>query len=147
MEVKINREIREYTESMFFGLSLRQFVFSIMACGIAVIAYFILRPIVGLETTSWVCIVLAIPFAIVGFLKYNGMHAEEFIWAWIKSEILSPKVLTFGETNYYYDMLKDTISKNEKETEKEPEKEIETETKADNQKDNEGGDTDDKDAN
>ena len=147
MEVKINREIREYTESMFFGLSLRQFVFSIMACGIAVIAYFILRPIVGLETTSWVCIVLAIPFAIVGFLKYNGMHAEEFIWAWIKSEILSPKVLTFGETNYYYDMLKDTISKNEKETEKEPEKEIETEAKADNQQDNEGGDTDDKDAN
>lgn len=27
MEVKINREIRNYTESMFFGLSLRQFVF------------------------------------------------------------------------------------------------------------------------
>lgn len=30
MEVKINREIREirnYTESMFFGLSLRQFIF------------------------------------------------------------------------------------------------------------------------
>ena len=33
MEVKINREIREYTESMFFGLSMRQFVFSVMACG------------------------------------------------------------------------------------------------------------------
>ena len=27
MEVKINREIRNYTESMFFGLSMRQFVF------------------------------------------------------------------------------------------------------------------------
>lgn len=31
MEVKINREIRNYTESMFFGLSMRQFVFSILA--------------------------------------------------------------------------------------------------------------------
>ncbi len=29
MEVKINREIRNYTESMFFGLSLRQFIFSV----------------------------------------------------------------------------------------------------------------------
>ena len=29
MEVKINKEIRDYTESMFFGLSLRQFVFCI----------------------------------------------------------------------------------------------------------------------
>ena len=28
MEVKINKEIRNYTESMFFGLSMRQFIFS-----------------------------------------------------------------------------------------------------------------------
>ncbi len=28
MEVKINREIREYTEAVFFGLSLRQIIFS-----------------------------------------------------------------------------------------------------------------------
>ena len=34
MEVKINREIRNYTESMFFGLSMRQFLFSALACGI-----------------------------------------------------------------------------------------------------------------
>lgn len=28
MEIKINREIRDYTESIFFGLSARQFGFS-----------------------------------------------------------------------------------------------------------------------
>ena len=27
MEVKINKEIRDYTEAIFFGLSLRQFIF------------------------------------------------------------------------------------------------------------------------
>ena len=37
MEVKINREIRNYTESMFFGLSMRQFIFSVLACGVAVV--------------------------------------------------------------------------------------------------------------
>lgn len=36
MEVKINKEISNYTESMFFGLSLRQFIFSVPACGVAV---------------------------------------------------------------------------------------------------------------
>ena len=36
MEVKINKEIRDYTEAIFFGLSLRQFIFSVLACGIAV---------------------------------------------------------------------------------------------------------------
>lgn len=40
MEVKINREIRNYTEAMFFGLSLRQFIFSVLACGVAVGIYF-----------------------------------------------------------------------------------------------------------
>ena len=90
---------------MFFGLSLRQFFFSVLAVGIAVSTYLGLNPILGTETTSWLCIVAAFPFAAIGFLKYNGMTAEKFIWAWIKSTFLIPKVLTFGNTNYYYAML------------------------------------------
>ena len=50
MEVKINREIRNYTEAMFFGLSLRQFIFSACACVVAVGIYFLLKPYVGTET-------------------------------------------------------------------------------------------------
>ena len=45
MEVKINREIRNYTESMFFGLSLRQFIFSVLACGVAVGLYFLAQTV------------------------------------------------------------------------------------------------------
>ena len=75
MEVKINKEIRNYTESMFFGLSLRQFIFSVLACGVAVVLYFLLRPRFGTETLSWVCILGAFPFAAMGFIKYNGMTA------------------------------------------------------------------------
>ncbi len=56
MEVKINREIRNYTESMFFGLSMRQFVFSILAILVAVGLYFLLKPHFGTETVSWMCI-------------------------------------------------------------------------------------------
>ena len=105
MEVRINREIRDYTESMFFGLSLRQFSFSVLACGVAVGIYLGLNPMLGTETTSWLCIVAAFPFAVMGFLKYNGMTAEKFIAAWIKSTFMIPKVLLFGNTNYYYAML------------------------------------------
>ena len=101
MEVKINREIREYTESMFFGLSLRQFIFSVLACGVAVGVYFSLKPLLGLETTSWVCIIAAVPFAAIGFLKYNGMTAEKFIVAWFRSEFRMPKHIEFGDTNIY----------------------------------------------
>mgnify|MGYP001540758198 CR=1 FL=1 len=115
MEVKINREIRNYTESMFFGLSLRQFIFSVLACAVAVGLYFLLKPYLGTETVSWVCILGAAPFAALGFVKYNGMTAEKFIWAWIKSEFLMPKKLVFHSTNTYYELMKPTIEQKQKE--------------------------------
>lgn len=114
MEVKINMEIRNYTESMFFGLSLRQFIFSVLACGVAVGLFFLLRPYFGTETLSWVCILGALPFAIMGFVKYNGMTAEQFVWAWIKSELLMPKKLMFYPDNLYYEALKPNIETREK---------------------------------
>lgn len=115
MEVKINREIRQYTESIFFGLSMRQFLFSIFACVVAVLLYFILKPYFGLETLSWVCILGACPFAVLGFVTYNGMTADKFIVAWFKSEILTPRKLTFKATNIYYEANKRTIEKIEME--------------------------------
>ncbi len=118
MEVKINREIRDYTESMFFGLSLRQFIFSVLACGVAVGVYFLLKPTLGLETVSWVCILAAVPFAAIGFLKYNGLTAEKFLLAWFRSEILMPKHLTFGNTNLYWALLEDEKASGKKRSEK-----------------------------
>ena len=115
MEVKINREIRNYTERMFFGLSLRQFLFAIAACGVAVLMYFGLRSHFGVETLSWMCMLGAAPFAALGFIKYNGMTAEKFVWAWLKSEFLVPKKLMWNSTNIYHEALKDTLAKHEKE--------------------------------
>ena len=114
MEVKINREIRNYTASMFFGLSLSQFIFSVLACAVAVGLYFLLQQYLGTETVSWVCILGAAPFAALGFVKYNGMTAEKFIWAWIKSEFLMPKKLVFHSTNTYYELMKSTIEQKPK---------------------------------
>ena len=87
----------------------RQFIFSILACGVAVGLYFLLRPYFGVETLSWVCILGAAPFAMLGFITYHGMTAEQFIWAWLRSEMLEPKEIKFEDGNYYYAALKDVI--------------------------------------
>lgn len=115
MEVKINREIREYTEGMFFGLSMRQFIFSLLAMAVAVLLYFFLKPHVGTETVSWMCVLGAAPFAACGFIKYNGMTAEQFVWAWLRSEMIEPKQIKFEPVNIYYEALKDSIDAKEKE--------------------------------
>lgn len=114
MEVKINREIRDYTESMFFGLSLRQFLFSVCACVMAAGLYFLFAPHMGTEMVSWICVLGAAPFAVLGFVKYNGMTAEKFIWAWIKAEILVPRKLVFHSTNVYFELMKSEIVQKQK---------------------------------
>lgn len=115
MEIKINREIRDYHESMFMGLSLRQSIFSVLAIASAVGLYFWLQPVLGAEITSWVCVLSAAPFAVLGFVSYHGMPAEKFLWVWFRSEILEPKQLCFRPNNLYYELMKDTIAKHEKE--------------------------------
>ena len=112
MEVKINKDIRQYSESIFFGLSMRQFIFSILACLVAVGLYFILRPYFGIETLSWMCILGAAPFAVLGFVKYNGMTAEQFLVAWFRSKFLMPSHFVFKSDNYYEMKLRPVIEKN-----------------------------------
>lgn len=107
MEVKINKEIRQYKENIFFGLTMRQFVCSALACIVAVGIYFITKPIFNnTGTVSWLCMAGAVPFALLGFVRYNGMTAEKFFIAWVKSEILTPKRLVFKPNNLYLDMYR-----------------------------------------
>ncbi|MBP5303917.1 MAG: PrgI family protein [Clostridia bacterium] len=101
MEIKMNREIRDYSESVFFGLSLRQLFFSFIAVLVAICVYGFLKPLVGLETVSWLCILLAVPFALLGFLTYHGMKAETFLWVYLISEWVEPKWLGVKHANFW----------------------------------------------
>lgn len=102
MEIKIPREVRNYHETIFFGLSFRQFICSAIAIGVAVFAYFSLKDILGNEGVSWVCILTAVPIASLGFITYHGMTFEHFILTFIKSEFLMPKELIFKSDNDLY---------------------------------------------
>lgn len=102
MEIKINKEIRRYQENLFFGLSMRQFICSLLAVGLAVGVYFLLKGPLGDETVSWVCILAAAPVAAMGFFQYNGLTLERFVWAWFKSEFLCAGPRKFAAENYYF---------------------------------------------
>ena len=122
MEIKIPREVRKYQESIFFGLSLRQFLCSVIAIGISVFAYFSLHKYLGTEGVTWICIFVAFPVASLGFISYHGMTLEHFIWAYIKSEWLMPKKLIFFADNYMYmsySFVEQTNAKERKKNKKE----------------------------
>lgn len=108
MEIKINKEIRRYQENIFFGLSTRQFICSILALGMAVGVYFLLKGPLGEETVSWLCILAAVPVAAIGFFQYNSLTLEQFLLAWFKSEFLYAVPRKFAAENYYLLAIQDT---------------------------------------
>ena len=110
LEVRINKEVRDYQESLFFGLTLRQFIFALLAVAVAVGIYFGLRPVLGSEV-GWVCILAAFPFALGGFFQYNGMTLERFLLAYIRSEFLFPRRLVFRSDNIYAKALENSTIK------------------------------------
>ena len=109
MEVKMNKEIRDYQESMFFGLNFRQCAFSVLALLTAVGIYFGTRSLPVEEIRGWLCMLGAAPFAACGFFKYHGMTAEQFLWAFVKSEFLYPKRLSYQPENLYYACMEESI--------------------------------------
>ena len=107
MEIKINKEISDYHESLFFGLSMRQFGCSVAALAAAVGTYFGLRGVFGKETVSWLCIVCAVPIAAAGFFRYNGMNLEEFLIAWYNCEFRYAGVRKWESENILESMVKE----------------------------------------
>lgn len=101
LEIKIPKEVRQHKETIFFGLSARQFVCTVLAVGVAVGVYFLLKNLIGQENASWACIVAAAPVAVTGFFHYNGLTFEQFLWAYIKSQFLCAGPRTFQSENIY----------------------------------------------
>ena len=111
LEVRINKEVRDYQESLFFGLTLRQFIFALLAVAVAVGVYFGLRPVMGEGEIGWLCVLAAFPFALGGFFQYNGMTLEQFLLAFVRSEFLCPRRLVFRSENLHAKALEHSTIK------------------------------------
>lgn len=68
-----------------------------------------------MEITSWLCILSAIPFAGLGFIRYQGMNAEQILVVAIHSLILTHRELSFQTKNIYYQILKPVFERHIKE--------------------------------
>ncbi|NLD19146.1 MAG: PrgI family protein [Clostridiales bacterium] len=106
MDIKINQEIRDYSEKLILGLNLREAVF----CGAALIAsggiYFALDDTVHIEILSWLCVAGALPFVFLGFFKYHELHAEQIVFR-IIMDTIQPRELTYTSTSIASELEKE----------------------------------------
>ena len=56
MQIKAAQEVRDCQTEVFFGMNLRQLVFTGLAGASAVLCWFLLRDRLSMETISWLCI-------------------------------------------------------------------------------------------
>lgn len=99
MQIKVNAEIRDIKNEVFFGLSMRQIIGSALCVLTAVITYpSAVKAGIG-EDLSWALALCACsPFAIFGFLRWHGMAAEQ-IAAYVLHTLLTPRRIVFKGTN------------------------------------------------
>lgn len=79
MDIKINKEIRDYSENMILGLNIRQAIFSAAAIVVSAGLFFLLRDKFNIEIISWICIIAAFPFVFMGFFRYHELSAEQIL--------------------------------------------------------------------
>ena len=113
MNVRMHKDILQYKETMFMGLTMRQTVCSVLACGTAAALYFTLRDFIPTELLGWLCIIAAAPFAVLGFFRYHGMTAERLLLLWFQSKLM-PEFIIYKEVDSDYAVLKDVIENYQK---------------------------------
>ena len=79
IEIRIPKEIKNYREKLFFGLTLRQCICTAIALLIGVPIYIFGNRFLPREAVSWVVILIAVPLMFTGFFRYNDMAFEQFV--------------------------------------------------------------------
>lgn len=116
MEVKVNKEIRDYKEKGFFGLTYRQIILIGTGLALSVFVYYKTGRYVPLDVASWILMAVMLPFGAMAFISYNGMNAWQLLVCWFRFTLLMPKRLIFAEKNLYNEILRDVEQEIRKET-------------------------------
>ncbi len=113
MECNVNKEIRDYREGIFMGLSMRQTVWGAVTIAIATATNFGLRLFVGKEPAMMLAVMLAAIPGLVGFFRYKGLTFEQFAVAWLRTNIRHAGWYVYRAVSIY-DTIRDAATEKEK---------------------------------
>lgn len=113
IEVRIPKEIRDFKEKLFFGLTLRQTICTVIAIAICVPLYFWGKDYMSKDTLNWALLIVSLPLLLLGFVTYNGLTAEQLFIAWLKMQ-LNPQKRLYKQESIYDQIRKDVINEDKK---------------------------------
>lgn len=78
IEVRVPKEITEYTEKIIFGLSIRQLFCFVLAITLGITTYLFTRLYLGTRIAGYLVMIIVLPLFAVGFLRKNGFPFEKY---------------------------------------------------------------------
>lgn len=77
MVIEINKDIERYKESVLFGFTAKQLLFSVSSIAAGACIVILLYPYIGLTFSVYVAVPVVAPIALGGFYTLNGMSFYE----------------------------------------------------------------------
>lgn len=115
IEIEVNQDIREYKTKLIGPFTTRQVICLILGGTTVIGAYNLLQPYLTSDTTTLVCMILAVPFILMsGIFEPHGMKMEDFLKASFVSLVLSPTVRKYELENSYNKQLMEERKKKKK---------------------------------
>ena len=115
IEIEVNQDIREYKTKLIGPFTTRQVICLILGGTTVIGAYNLLQPYLTSDTTTFVCMILAVPFILMsGIFEPHGMKMEDFLRASFVSLVLSPTVRKYELENSYNKQLMEERNKKKK---------------------------------
>ena len=105
MNDEIGPDLREISETIWFGLNMRQLISSVTGIVLAVMIWMLCRDRLGQQYTSWLCCAAVAPCACIGFVKVQGQPFERFALSWLKFAFLESKELPFRSNDINVTLL------------------------------------------
>lgn len=98
--VPIPKEIKEYEKKVFQSMTLRQVICLLLGivCGLG--AFFLTKDILSVDIASYLVMIIAIPFILLGWIKINDVPFDQFFKIWLKHYRHKQLILYNNEIEY-----------------------------------------------
>jgi len=121
IEIRIPKDIRGYAEKIFLGLTGRHMI-AIAGTVCAGVGFYFLFKDTPLEQFTFALVLIPVaPLAVWGFMRPQGLPAEQYVKNVITSTFLFPERRSYKTENLYDDILWE-LNKDEEEALKETKK-------------------------
>lgn len=109
MEIKMNKEIRDFKETVISNFTLRQAISIVGMLSFSFFMFFKFYHVLSTSVLGFIIMFVSIPFLLIGnFLpKYNGMNSDLFALTLLRY-LFEPKQLKFVGSNQYQMMLQES---------------------------------------